>query len=50
MINFVMIFSYIFSGNQVKNILLLTFRHLSLSSINLYILTVKKIFSLFFTV
>ena len=36
--------NYIFSGNQIKNILFLTFRHLSLSSIVLYIFTFKKIF------
>ena len=39
-----MFFNYIFSGNQIKNILFLMFRHLSLSSIVLFIFTFKKIF------
>ena len=48
MINFHHVFfSYIFSGNQIKHILFLTFRHLSLSSIILYILTFKEIFFYF---
>ena len=42
-----MFFSYIFSGNQIKNILFLMFLHLSLSSIILYIFTFKKIFFYF---
>ena len=37
-----MFVSYISSGNQVKSTLFLTFRHLSLSSIILYIFTFKK--------
>ena len=38
-----MFFSYFSSGNQVKNISFLTFQHLSLSSIILYVFTFKKI-------
>ena len=39
MINFLHVFSDIFLGNQVKNILFLMFQPLPLSSIILYILT-----------
>ena len=42
-----MFFNYIFSGDQIKSILFLTFRHLSLSTIILYIFTFKKIFFYF---
>ena len=45
-----MLFSYISSDNQVKNILFLTFRHLSLSSNILYIFTFKKVFVLFYSI
>ena len=42
-----MFFSYIFLGNQIKNILFLTFQRLSFSSIILYVSAFKKIFFYF---